>query len=150
MRLHTLFVLAAGLLLAAEAPAPRDDATKKDMAKFQGTWTVVEIERNGEKDPEDRIKDIKLTVNGNKRTLKRGDEVVAQSTFKLDASKSPKQIDITLESGDAKGRTFHGIYEIDGDTQKVCLNLMGDDRPKDFSAKADSGCLLQVFKREKK
>jgi uncharacterized protein (TIGR03067 family) len=147
MRLHIILVLAAGLMLAADAA--KDDATKKDMDKFQGTWTAVEAMRDGEKVSDEELKGLKLTVEGNKRTLKQGDNVRAKSTFKLDATKSPKHIDITLEAPDGTSMTFHGIYEIDGDTQKMCLAL-GGDRPKDFSSKADSGHLWQVFKRDKK
>ncbi len=148
MRLQILLVLFTGLLLAADAP--KADATKKDMELFQGTWTVYVVERDGMPVPEDEIKALRLTVQGNKRTLKVGDEVRAQSTFKLDASKSPKWIDVTLESGDMKGQTFHGIYEIDADTQKTCITLKGDERPKDFTSKEGSGHLLQIFKRIKK
>jgi uncharacterized protein (TIGR03067 family) len=148
MRLRTTFALAAGLVLAAEAPT--DDAAKKDLEKFQGTWTTVRVEENGEKVPEGELRGLTLTVEGDKRTVRQRGKVLARGTFKLDASESPKQIDITLEAGDAKGRTFRGIYELEGDWQKVCLALEGGERPKEFSAKAGSGHLLQVFKRAKK
>jgi uncharacterized protein (TIGR03067 family) len=147
MRVHTILVLAAGLLLAADAP--KDDATKKDVEKFQGTWTAAEVVINGMDLPEDQLKELKLTIDGNKRTLKVGDAVRTKSTFKLDPSKSPKHIDITIEEGPQKG-TYPGIYEITADTQKLCLALEGGGRPKEFSSKADSGHLYQVFKREKK
>jgi uncharacterized protein (TIGR03067 family) len=147
MRLHAVLVLAAGLVLAADAPK---DTAKKDLDKFQGTWTVVSVENSGQEMPADAVKELRLVIKGNERMMKMGDEVRARSTFKLDPSKSPKEIDLTLQEGDMKGMTFKGIYEIDGDTQKVCLNIEGGDRPKDFSSKEGSGHLLQVFKREKK
>jgi hypothetical protein len=56
-----------------------------------------------------------------------------------------------MSEGPLAGRTLRGIYEIEGDTQKVCLPLEeGAGRPKEFTSKPGSGHLLQVFKREKK
>jgi uncharacterized protein (TIGR03067 family) len=59
-------------------------------------------------------------------------------------------VDLTETEGDAKGKTFRGIYEFGGDTRKVCLAPEGKDRPKEFSSKAGSGHILAVLKRVKK
>ncbi len=146
MRLHILLVLFAGLLLAADAP--KADATKKDMELFQGAWSLVAIEQNGEKVPDDKLTNVRLLIEGNKRILKERDRLVTRSTFRLDASKNPRWIDVTVQAGgELTGKTLHGIYEIDGDTQKICFSLQADERPRDFTARQDSGRLLQVFKR---
>lgn len=55
--------------------------------------------------------------------------------FKIDPSKKPKQIDITLhlKRGDA---TFLGIYEIKGDALTVCYaGSNTGKRPAEFSSK---------------
>ncbi len=142
-------VLAAGLLLAANGQKP--DAVKEEMAKFQGAWKAVSIERNGEKaiDDDDALKQLTLTVKGDTRTITAGDETVSVGTFKLDPSQKPKAIDITVSKGPLEGKPLRGIYEIDGDTHKICLALEGDERPKEFTSKAGSGHLLQVFRRAK-
>ena len=41
-------------------------------------------------------------------------------TYKLDASKKPAQIDLTITDGGLKGQTFPAIFQLDGDTLKVC------------------------------
>lgn len=141
-----LTTLTAGLLLNA---IPPQDEASKDQEKFQGTWKLVSVTREGEQEPDDHIADLILIVVGNKRTVKRGDEVVSESTFKLDPTKKPKTIDLTPTTGDLKGQTLPGIYEIDEHTQKICLGLTGE-RPTAFVSKQGSGHILQVFRREKK
>ena len=44
-------------------------------------------------------------------------------------SKSPKAIDVTLTEGPMKGVVLLGIYEIDGDTLRVCFDMGGKKRP---------------------
>ena len=46
MRRRGLLLIAAGLLIAADAP--KDDATKKEPAKLLGTWRVQSAERDGQ------------------------------------------------------------------------------------------------------
>jgi uncharacterized protein (TIGR03067 family) len=119
-----------------------DDA--RDLAAMKGTWSVVSAERDG-KDVTDAT--VTLTVDGAKVFVKRGDKQIFEGTAKLDASKSPKTIDVTQESdGELKGKTIPGIYELDGDTLKVCS---GKERPTDFTAAAGSGRFLRVYKRAK-
>ena len=48
-----------------------------------------------------------------------------------------------------KGKTTLSIYEIEGDTLKICSVEPGKDRPTEFSSKPGSGHFLRVFKREK-
>ncbi len=149
MKARVLLCVAVGLMLAADDK--KSDEVKKEQEKFQGAWTTVSIVRDGETVvPEEEIKALKLTISGDKRVLKVGDEVRSEGTYKLDPSKKPKAIDITVSEGPLKGKTVVGIYEIDGDTQKICLALEGTERPKEFTSKAGSGHLLQIFKREKK
>lgn len=62
-------------------------------------------------------------VSGGKRT--------EMATFKLDATKKPKETDWTHAAGPSKGKTFKGIYDLRGDELRVCLSD-GDDRPAEF------------------
>jgi uncharacterized protein (TIGR03067 family) len=149
MRGPALLVVTASLLIAADDA--KQDEVKKDMEKFQGTWKAVSIEHDGAPvSSEEELASIQLVVSGDKRTLKVADEIRSQSTYKLDPTKKPKAIDITVSEGLLQGRTLVGIYEVDGDTHKICLAVDGQERPKELASKAGSGHLLQVFRREKK
>src|SRR5262245_15548082 len=106
-----LLLMTVALLGAADAPK---DEIKNETAKFQGTWKAVSIERDGEKAmPNEQLKRLTLVIEGDKRTIKVGDEVVSLGTFRLDPSQKPKAIDVTVSEGPLQGRTLRGVYEID-------------------------------------
>jgi uncharacterized protein (TIGR03067 family) len=138
--------LAVGAVIAANA----EDA-KKGLEKLQGTWALVSGERDGKKFTEEEVKKTMLFIKDD--TFRIPESSVATSedgTIKIDPSKKPKEMDATTGSGPDKGKIWQGIYKLHGDTYEVCFAPPGKDRPTEFSSKAGSGHLLQVWKREKK
>jgi uncharacterized protein (TIGR03067 family) len=142
-----LFLLLAAVLLAPGCS--KKDENQKELERFQGTWRYESIESDGETIPAETFKDWRLVKEGDRYTFTQGDAVY-KGTFKVDVSKTPKTIDITRTEGPEGGMKSAGIYELDGDTYKVCLAPPGKDRPTAFESKAGSGYVLQVLKREKK
>jgi uncharacterized protein (TIGR03067 family) len=70
------------------------------------------------------------------------------STFQLDPSKSPKEVDFTFTEGPQKGQTVRGIYEVDGATFRICRGLRAEvERPGEFAAPGESGLILVSYKR---
>jgi uncharacterized protein (TIGR03067 family) len=138
-------VLTAGLAFAADA---KDDATKKDEQKFNGSWKAVSIEYDGKEVPKDAVDKVTLTVKGEDYTFTRGDEVI-KGTHKLDASKKPKTIDAVRSEGPNKDKPLLGIYELTDDAYKVCFGPPGGERPTEFVSKPGSKERLIVMKREK-
>lgn len=137
--------VAAVLLTAALATAA--DKPEKELAPFQGTWTVESITKDGTAVPDEHTQRLVLVIKDDTRIIKDGDEVVSKATFTVDPSKSPKHMDITVSDGPLAGKTLRGIYELKDGTLTICLALEGDKRPTDLTAKEDSGRLLQVFKK---
>jgi uncharacterized protein (TIGR03067 family) len=128
--------------------AGADDA-KDDLKALQGTWTLISFERDG--------KDVKLqgettaVCTGDKFVVKRGEQVISAGTITLDPGKKPKATDATYTEGADKGKTFKGIYELDGDTVKFCrAGSPDDERPTEFKSKAGSGQFVAVYRRAKK
>ena len=119
--IEQLLVLAAGLLAA---PVLKDDATKD---KIEGTWVVVSATRDGK--AHDEIKDDKVTFKDGTISIKSKNKDET-ATYKVDASKKPKEIDITHEGG----KTLLGIYAVEGNTLKVCLCRTEDKRPTEFAS----------------
>jgi uncharacterized protein (TIGR03067 family) len=76
---------------------------------------------------------------------KSGGEVYRNSVYSVDASKEPKQIDISF--GTAVPRTFKGIYEVKGDTLRVAEAIDSAERPKDFEG--GPGVVVWVLERQK-
>jgi len=146
MKRRCLLVVGVGLLLAA---ADAGEEVKKELAKFEGTWKLVSLETEQNKLGEDALKDFRLKIEGDKFTAVENSGEV-HGTFKVDPTKKPKTIDITMKEGPMKDKTMLGIYELDADTYKLCGDMQGKSRPTEFAVKPGSGFVLEVLKREKK
>jgi uncharacterized protein (TIGR03067 family) len=143
----TGLVLALALLLGAALP-PKDDA-QNDLDQLQGSWTMVLLFINGDEVAADQVKTGALVVDGGEYRPKLGANA-ADTTIKVDSSKTPKAIDFTHTTGPQKGTTLKGIYKIERDELTICRGLTeGEDRPTEFSAPKGSGLLLVVWKRSK-
>jgi uncharacterized protein (TIGR03067 family) len=144
---YALLVLAAGLVAAADAP--KDDTAKKDLKNLEGTWTLSSGVDDGKKVPEKTLSSAKLVIAGDRHTVTVGEQTY-KGTHKLGSAGGHKTIDITDTEGPFAGKTVLGIYELEGDNFKISYAPPGQDRPKDFTAKAGSGQHAHVWKREKK
>jgi uncharacterized protein (TIGR03067 family) len=146
MKRRYLLICGVVFLLAAADAA---DDVKKELARFEGTWKIISLETEQNKLTEDALKHIQLKLEGDKFTTV-DENRETHGTFKPDPSKKPKTIDMTFTDGPLKGKTMLGIYELEEDTYKVCVDVQGKNRPKEFAVKPGSGYVLEVLKREKK
>lgn len=143
MKLSLLLVLVAALLISASALG---DDVKDELKKLQGKWSPISAELGGTKLSEEQLKAIQLTLEGEKYTVKIGD-ISDLGTIEIDPSKTPRTMDIIGTEGPNKGKTIPAIYEVSGDTLKVCYSLDGKDRPTEFKAGAATKVFLVVYKR---
>ncbi|MFO0965528.1 MAG: TIGR03067 domain-containing protein [Gemmataceae bacterium] len=136
---------------------------KKDLELLQGTWNIDSMAWGGKSLPKDLMTGYKFVFAGAKLTWEgaigiqsRAGKVMAigdavyRCDFKIDPGQEPKQIDITLplKKGD---RTLLGIYEIKGDTLKVCYFASDTGRrPTDFATKEGLSIGYIVLTRAKK
>jgi uncharacterized protein (TIGR03067 family) len=98
--------------------------------------------------PPEQVAKLKITFTGDKWSVREDDKVVQAGTHKLDPSKKPAHVDAVVTEGEDKGNTMVGIYELKGNTLKVCFDPQGKQRPSGFTAKA--GQFAAVLQREKK
>lgn len=141
-----IHALVAAVVLAA-ADGPLDP--KKELDALQGTYTLVEAVIEGGPAPADELKKVTVVIKGD-QFLFREDNQEEAATIKFGAAGPPKEIDIVPSSGTRKGKTLKGIYELTGDTLKICgANEEGAVRPTKFEAPKGSGCALLVLKRAK-
>jgi uncharacterized protein (TIGR03067 family) len=70
-------------------------------------------------------------------------------TYKLNPSKNPKAIDFMPGEGPMKDKPHPGIYELTGDTLRICYVHPEKQRPTAFESKSGSGANLVTLKREK-
>ncbi len=136
---------AACLALAVGGtPARPDDPPATAPAELQGCWKLVSVEIDGQtRDP----------VGGGQPWLViKGDKVVyggaEAARLTADPSTSPRVIDLTFRDPE---RVYEGIYAVEKDTLKVCLNGRADAkaRPGEFATKDKADRRLLVFEREK-
>jgi len=147
----SLVALVCAVSFAASGILADDKADlEKELKKFQGSWTIESSEFGGQKLPGDQLKGFIVVYEGDKHTVKNGDQVIQVGTQKIDPSKSPKTIDVTMTEGPNKGAVMLGIYEIDADTLKVCIDAEGKTRPTEFKSPAGSMTFVNVHKRVKK
>jgi uncharacterized protein (TIGR03067 family) len=84
---------------------------------------------------------MQIVKDGNKREPLR---------FELDATKSPRTLDLYMMVGDKEKGPIKGIYALEGDTLKICYaQLPGDERPKTFASPPKSRTYYISLKRAK-
>jgi uncharacterized protein (TIGR03067 family) len=122
--------------------------TEQDSKDIQGKWIPLAAELSTKKYPDEVLKTMELVMADGKYTVKVGGQL-DEGTVKLDASTTPKAIDIMGTEGPNKGRTILAIYELKGDTLRICYDLGGKARPAEFKTEADRPLFLVTYKRDK-
>jgi uncharacterized protein (TIGR03067 family) len=150
MRKFVLALPVVFLLLAAEE-GKKD--TKGELKKFEGTWVPVSVEINGNKVPDETVKEIQLTFKGNSVTRKIKDKT-AKATFKVDPSKDPKWFD---GKGEVEEKEVYvkGVYKFEDGRLTICVARGSSKelkRPKKFSTEGgtqEAPLILVVLKKAK-
>lgn len=165
MKGHVILALACTLLPAAAAAG--EGSRRKD--DLQGTWTWVAYEEAGAKATAEQMRDWTMRIRRDTLVLRGPSDLpTLEATVRLDAGAAPRQIDLIYatpsapkrgRSGSSDGamgalpaneRATPGIYELDGDTLRICLAPRGAARrPSKFDGSKASGTGLYVFKRKK-
>ena len=70
-------------------------------------------------------------------------------TYTIDADSKPKSMTITGTEGPNHGKTFPAIYELKGDTLRICYDLSGAKRPTEFKSVAGTKLYLVTYSRKK-
>jgi uncharacterized protein (TIGR03067 family) len=100
MSMHAVAVLATASLIAgvgslAAAGDAKEEAVKKELQAFKGSWRLITREVDGEKISEEELKDVILTQDGaGKFSVRHGDKVIVEATVKLDPTTKPKTTDV--------------------------------------------------------
>ena len=138
-------------ILAVPSLAIAEEESEKDLKKMAGDWVPVLMQLNGKKQPDKVTKAIRLTITGDKYNTVVGEEK-DEGTLKLDATKTPREMDIIMSIGENKGKILPCIYELKGNELKVCYGLNGTGRPADFDAGKDGEgvIMLITYKRAPK
>jgi uncharacterized protein (TIGR03067 family) len=147
---YGLYGVTVFFLLAAVLPAADED--EGDKAKLQGTWKLVAVEKDGGKPQKVTNKStdyFELKFAGDKVTATFKQGTSEKGTHKIDPSQKPKTINFMPTTSDDKGKTLLGIYELKGNTLKMCVAEPEiKKRPKEFKSKGE-GVIVYELQRVK-
>ena len=125
-----------GWLKAADAP--------DDTKSVQGNWQPAQAVLAGQPMPEVVLKTISLKLDHGKYEVFVG-EHPDRGTYTIDATTQPKSMTVTGTEGPNHGRTFPAIYELNGDTLRICYDLSGAKRPAEFKSVAGTKLYLVTY-----
>ena len=137
-------MLAVLALSASAAPNPQ---AAKELAKFQGAWDMQSLDESGKSTPADEAKSLRLVLKGDHWEMQEAGKKIGAGTFAINPK--TKSIDRTDSEGKDAGKSFHGIYEINGDSLKTCWSPAGKERPTTFETKKGDGRELDELTRVK-
>jgi uncharacterized protein (TIGR03067 family) len=124
MHSHALHALAALLLIAADNP-------KGDQDAMQGEWRQL-LPRGKTKGGDAPRPEIKLVVKGNQQITLLNGRPTTPLPYLFEVNTSTKPKTIIYYYYDRK--LAHGIYELDGDSLRICTARISTAIPERFDS----------------
>jgi uncharacterized protein (TIGR03067 family) len=143
--MKNLFIVCLAALTSLTALAADDSA---DVKALQGTWLPIKAELGGQPMSADLLKTIQLKLDKNQYVATVSGEP-DKGTWSVDSTTKPKSMTVIGVEGPNVGKTFPSIYEIKGDTLRICYDLSGTKRPTEFKSTAGTKLYLVTYNRKK-
>jgi uncharacterized protein (TIGR03067 family) len=121
-----------------------------DTKNLNGTWKPQHALLAGQLVPVPVLEAITLTIAGTNY------EVIVvtekgpspdRGTLTFDLAANPKGMTITGVEGPNAGKSFPAIYELDGDSLRICYDLSGQQRPAEFKSAPATKLYLVTYQR---
>jgi uncharacterized protein (TIGR03067 family) len=146
----TLLCLSMTMAWGVSTDYTKSGPPEDGLSALSGTWVVVEDQvRRAKFPPKEKTK---YQFNGLTLKIIVDEKEVGVFTVKVDATRKPKEIDLTgTPPGAKEKRTRLGIYEIQDDQLKICVGFgrdVRDKRPTTFEDK-DSNLSITTLKKVK-
>jgi uncharacterized protein (TIGR03067 family) len=141
------YIYCLGLTVATALQVLAADA-RNDAKAVEGSWKPVTAELAGQPMAQDVLKSISLNLEHGKYEVFVG-EHPDRGTYTIDSNSKPKSMTITGTEGPNHGKTFPAIYELDGETLRICYDLSGAKRPTEFKSAAGTRLYLVTYHRKK-
>jgi uncharacterized protein (TIGR03067 family) len=128
-----LMLMLVGVSVSASAQSQA--ANQKAVAALQGTWVLSTADGQSMMPGGE----LALVIKDNTYSQTANGEVNERGTFKVDATKKPMTLDLTITEGGDAGKIQLGLIDIKGDTMTGVLKFPGDTvRPTDMSAQPNA------------
>jgi uncharacterized protein (TIGR03067 family) len=96
---------------------------------------------------EDMVKWCKRITRGDLTTVVAGPQVMLKARFSLEHARAPSAVNYVNLAGAQKGKAQLGIFELAGETLRVCMAAPGKSRPAEFSSQAGDGRSYTTWRR---
>ena len=120
-----------------------------DTKTLQGSWIPVKAELGGQPLPADVLKKITLILTNQNYEVTITGEQSDFGTWSIDTSTKPKGMTIVGTKGPNAGKTFPCIYEVKGNTFRICYDLSGTKQPTEFKTATGTKLYLVTYNRKK-
>jgi len=117
-----------------------------DLDALQGEWYLTSFELDGNAVSMTPFASPKVVIDGD-RFLASGMGAPYAGKIVVDATKEPKSFDLVITAGHAAGTRNRGIYRLGNESWTLCLATQGDERPRSFDSKPNTGVALETFAR---
>src|SRR4051812_5597431 len=144
MMIHTTIgrqLLAAILTAACSAAISAAAVADDPSSKLEGAWKILSVESEGEARQLDD--DVRWLIKGDK-VFYGGEPLATVINYR---ASTPKGIDLSFHEPQ---KEYEGIYAIENDVLRVCLNTRTSgpkERPSDFATKDKPNSRVLAFQR---
>jgi uncharacterized protein (TIGR03067 family) len=128
----------------------RHDQNVTELRSLQGTWITTKYFMGNQYVPEEFLPLFQRVITDDTMTVKFAGKVTGSNTIRIDPTKSPKVLDIIIGNGEGKGRVIPCIYDLQGDTLKICAPARNNSRPTDFTIPKQGERWVVHLRREPK
>ncbi|MBL9208088.1 MAG: TIGR03067 domain-containing protein [Opitutaceae bacterium] len=133
----------------AAPPAGFEFIVSPLLARLQGTWSAVEVIRDGDALPAMMLRTGARAATKNEIKISFGGRIMIHALVRLDETQDPVAVDYFNLDGLAKGFVQLGILRWEGAVACFCMASPGQVRPAEFTSPAGSGRTLSRWKPQR-
>lgn len=119
------------------------------LRSMEGTWGFRSLEVDGTAVPSSMLTKSSLLIDGDRFRME-SPEANYEGIFTIDVEQTPHHINIDFVEGPEAGNRCEGLFELDGDRFRLCLGLVGSQRPERFATSPGSGHAVEELIRKQR
>lgn len=118
----------------------------REARRLEGTWVATAGTFNGERWSPAKVLKFRMTFKAGRYTTTCGART-EEGAYQIEPARTLRAIDLLPANGPLAGERLEALYHLEEDRLLLCLAGPGMDRPRCFSADANSDHMLIVLRR---